>query len=51
MIDMATVCRRKREMVEDQIATHLRYYKESGAELIMGGGRFTAPKMLEVECQ
>ena len=51
MIDMATVCRRKREMVEDQIATYLRYYKESGAELIMGDVRFTAPKMLEVECQ
>jgi pyruvate/2-oxoglutarate dehydrogenase complex dihydrolipoamide dehydrogenase (E3) component len=48
VIDMATVHRRKREMVENQIAIHLQYYKESGAELIMGDGRFTAPKTLEV---
>jgi pyruvate/2-oxoglutarate dehydrogenase complex dihydrolipoamide dehydrogenase (E3) component len=47
-IDMATVRRRKREMVERQIAKHLRIYKESGAELIMGIGRFVAPKTLEV---
>ena len=48
MIDMATVHRRKREMIENQIAIHLQYYKESGAELIMGDGRFTAQKTLEV---
>ena len=47
-IDMATVRRRKREMVERQIATHLENYKASGAELIMGSGRFVAPKTLEV---
>jgi pyruvate/2-oxoglutarate dehydrogenase complex dihydrolipoamide dehydrogenase (E3) component len=47
-IDMATVRRRKREMVERQIAKHLRIYKESGAELIMGNGHFVAPKTLEV---
>ena len=46
--DMATVRRRKREMVERQIATHLQNYKASGAELIMGNGRFLAPKTLEV---
>lgn len=47
-IDMATVRRRKREMVERQIAKHLQNYKASGAELIMGNGRFLAPKTLEV---
>ena len=47
-VDMATVRLRKREMVERQIATHLQNYKASGAELIMGNGRFLAPKTLEV---
>jgi pyruvate/2-oxoglutarate dehydrogenase complex dihydrolipoamide dehydrogenase (E3) component len=47
-IDMATVRRRKREMVERQIAKHLQNYNASGAELIMGNGRFLAPKTLEV---
>ncbi len=47
-VDMATVRRRKREMVERQIAKHLGIYKASGAELIMGSGRFVAPKTLEV---
>jgi pyruvate/2-oxoglutarate dehydrogenase complex dihydrolipoamide dehydrogenase (E3) component len=47
-IDMATVRRRKREMVERQVARHLQNYKASGAELIMGSGRFVAPKTLEV---
>ena len=39
-VDMATVRRRKREMVEAQVAKHLQNYKASGAELIMGTGRF-----------
>ena len=47
-VDMATVRRRKREMVERQIAKHLQIYEASGAELIMGNGRFVAPKTLEV---
>jgi pyruvate/2-oxoglutarate dehydrogenase complex dihydrolipoamide dehydrogenase (E3) component len=47
-IDMASVRRRKREMVERQIARHLQNFKSSGAELIMGSGRFVAPKTLEV---
>jgi pyruvate/2-oxoglutarate dehydrogenase complex dihydrolipoamide dehydrogenase (E3) component len=47
-VDMATVRRRKREMVEALVAAHLRNYKASGAELIMGSGRFVAPKALEV---
>lgn len=47
-VDMATIRRRKREMVERQVARHLQNYKTSGAELIMGNGRFVAPKTLEV---
>src|SRR5207344_901370 len=35
-VDMATVRRRKREMVERQVATHLQIYRSSGAQLIMG---------------
>jgi pyruvate/2-oxoglutarate dehydrogenase complex dihydrolipoamide dehydrogenase (E3) component len=47
-IDMATVRQRKRDMVEAQVAEHLQNYKASGAELIMGTGRFVAPRTLEV---
>jgi pyruvate/2-oxoglutarate dehydrogenase complex dihydrolipoamide dehydrogenase (E3) component len=47
-IDMSAVRKRKREMVERQVATHLQKYKASGAELIMGNGRFAQPKTLEV---
>jgi len=47
-IDMVRVRQRKRDMVDDQIAGHLRHYKDSGAELIMGSGRFVRPKRLEV---
>ena len=46
--DMAKVRQRKRDMVEREIALHLQNYKTSGAELIMGTGRFVAPKTLEV---
>jgi pyruvate/2-oxoglutarate dehydrogenase complex dihydrolipoamide dehydrogenase (E3) component len=45
---MARVHQRKRDMVDREIAFHLEAYKTSGAELIMGSGRFTAPKTLEV---
>jgi pyruvate/2-oxoglutarate dehydrogenase complex dihydrolipoamide dehydrogenase (E3) component len=47
-IDMARVRQRKRDMVDGQVAGHLRNYKDSGAELIMGSGRFVGPKTLEV---
>jgi pyruvate/2-oxoglutarate dehydrogenase complex dihydrolipoamide dehydrogenase (E3) component len=46
--DMAMVRQRKRDMVNREIELHLHNYKTSGAELIMGTGRFTAPKTLEV---
>jgi pyruvate/2-oxoglutarate dehydrogenase complex dihydrolipoamide dehydrogenase (E3) component len=48
MTDMATVRQRKRDMVDREVALHLENYKASGAELIMGSGRFLAPKTLEV---
>jgi pyruvate/2-oxoglutarate dehydrogenase complex dihydrolipoamide dehydrogenase (E3) component/uncharacterized protein (DUF302 family) len=47
-IDMQRVRQRKRDMVEGLIAMHLEKYKASGAELIMGTGRFIAPKTLEI---
>src|SRR6202000_1988322 len=47
-VDMIAVRQRKRAMVERQVAKHLELYKATGAELIMGAGRFTAPKTLEV---
>jgi pyruvate/2-oxoglutarate dehydrogenase complex dihydrolipoamide dehydrogenase (E3) component len=47
-VDMTTVRQRKRSMVEAQVATHLGNYRASGAELIMGTGRFVAPKTLQV---
>ena len=46
--DMARVRARKREMVQGLIERHLKAYKASGAELIMGSARFTSPKTLEV---
>jgi pyruvate/2-oxoglutarate dehydrogenase complex dihydrolipoamide dehydrogenase (E3) component len=47
-VDMVEVVKRKREMVEAQVEAHLQIYTASGAELIMGNGRFVAPKTLEV---
>src|SRR5947209_12712322 len=47
-VDMARVRQRKREMVEGLIALHLDLYRKSGAELIMGDGKFVASKTLEV---
>ena len=46
--DMAKVRQRKRDMVNREIELHLHNYKTSGAELIMGSGRFVAPRTLEV---
>jgi pyruvate/2-oxoglutarate dehydrogenase complex dihydrolipoamide dehydrogenase (E3) component len=47
-VDMAKVRQRKRELVEGLVAVHRELYHKSGAELIMGDGRFVAPKTLEV---
>ena len=47
-VDMATVRQRKWDMVDCQIAAHVQNYQASGAQLIMGAGRFVGPKTLEV---
>jgi len=47
--DMVRVRQRKREMVEREVVFHLERYKATGVELIMGTGRFAAPKTLEVQ--
>src|SRR5438132_14042407 len=47
-IKMPSVRERKRKMVDGLIEVHLANYKASGAELIMGSGRFVGPKTIEV---
>ena len=47
-VDMAAVRDRKRKMVDGLIEMHLDKYQASGAELVMGQGRFVAPKTIEV---
>jgi pyruvate/2-oxoglutarate dehydrogenase complex dihydrolipoamide dehydrogenase (E3) component len=46
--DMGEVRRRKQHMIDREIELHLNAYKESGAELIMGSGRFIDPRTFEV---
>jgi pyruvate/2-oxoglutarate dehydrogenase complex dihydrolipoamide dehydrogenase (E3) component len=46
--DMVRVRQRKREMIEGLVAMHLDLFRSSGADLIMGEGRFVAPRTLEV---
>lgn len=48
-VDMTKVRERKRGMVAGLISMHLENYKASGAELIMGSGRFVAPRTIEVQ--
>jgi pyruvate/2-oxoglutarate dehydrogenase complex dihydrolipoamide dehydrogenase (E3) component len=48
-IDMRAVLARKRAMIDREIEFHLGAYKSSGAHLIMGSGRFTGPKTIEVQ--
>src|SRR3954462_7661473 len=47
-VDMEQVRQRKRDMVDGLISMHLDRYKASGAELIMGSGRFVAPRTIAV---
>jgi pyruvate/2-oxoglutarate dehydrogenase complex dihydrolipoamide dehydrogenase (E3) component len=47
-IDMPAVRERKRKMVAGLVNVHLDRYKESGAELVMGRGRFVGPKTIEM---
>src|SRR5215510_9688429 len=47
-IDMSAVRERKRRMVAHSVDLHLEIFKRSGVELILGSGRFTGPRILEV---
>src|SRR5579862_470258 len=47
--DMAAVRQRKCDMVNHEIELHLQNYRATGAELIMGSGRFVAPMTLEIQ--
>jgi pyruvate/2-oxoglutarate dehydrogenase complex dihydrolipoamide dehydrogenase (E3) component len=46
-VDMAGVRDRKRKMVSGLVNAHLDHYKASGAELLLGSGRFIGPRTLE----
>ena len=46
--DMRKVRSRKQDMIDHEIAFHLGAYRDSGAVLIMGSGRFVEPKTIEV---
>ena len=48
-VDMKTVQRRKQLMVEGLHQMHVDRTKASGAELIMGNGRFIAPRTVEID--
>jgi pyruvate/2-oxoglutarate dehydrogenase complex dihydrolipoamide dehydrogenase (E3) component len=47
-VDMQTVRQRKRRMVSRWNSIYLDNFKKTGAELILGAGRFVGPKSLEV---
>jgi pyruvate/2-oxoglutarate dehydrogenase complex dihydrolipoamide dehydrogenase (E3) component len=47
-IDMPAVLHHKREMVRHEVELHLQNFTATGTELIVGHGRFVAPKTLEV---
>lgn len=47
-VDMPSVRKRKRDMVDGLIATHMANFQKSGAELVMGAGQFVAEKTVEV---
>ena len=47
-INMAGVQQRKRQMVEEEHQFHAKRTADAGIELIMGEGRFVAPKTIEV---
>jgi pyruvate/2-oxoglutarate dehydrogenase complex dihydrolipoamide dehydrogenase (E3) component len=48
-VDMKTVQRRKRQMVEGLHQMHVDRTTASGAELIMGNARFVAPRTVEID--
>ena len=48
ILDMSAVRRRKRKMVSALNDVYLENYRKTGAEFILGSGRFIAPRTLEV---
>jgi pyruvate/2-oxoglutarate dehydrogenase complex dihydrolipoamide dehydrogenase (E3) component len=48
-VDMEGVRQRKRDMVDYMIDGTRKQYENTGAELVMGSGRFVAPRTLEVQ--
>jgi pyruvate/2-oxoglutarate dehydrogenase complex dihydrolipoamide dehydrogenase (E3) component len=50
-IDMPTVLRHKRDMVRHEVELHMQNFTATGTELILGHGRFVAPKTLEVSLE
>jgi pyruvate/2-oxoglutarate dehydrogenase complex dihydrolipoamide dehydrogenase (E3) component len=48
-IDMAAVRDRKRTMVKGLVDVHLRNFQNSGAELLLGNGRFVGPNLVQVD--
>ena len=46
-VDMSAVRDRKRRMVSGEVNAHLDNFKRTGAELIIGSGRFIGPRTLE----
>ena len=47
-VEMSVVRDRKRKMVAELIEMHLQNFHDSGAELILGDGRFVGPRTLQV---
>ncbi|CAG9173929.1 mercuric reductase [Cupriavidus pampae] len=47
-VDMARVWQRKQAMVDFEVGFHVQMYRDSGAELILGAGRFVAPRTVQV---
>jgi pyruvate/2-oxoglutarate dehydrogenase complex dihydrolipoamide dehydrogenase (E3) component len=50
-IDMSVVRERKRKMVDGLVQMHLGIYQSSGAELLIGSGRFIGVRTIEVTLQ
>lgn len=47
-VEMPAVRAGKRKMIDGMIALNHQRYRENGAELVMGQGRFVGPKTIEV---
>ncbi len=47
-VNMGEIRERKRKMVAKQVQDHLALFQKSGAELILGTGRFVGPRLVEV---